>query len=75
MATLAATKLPTLIVAGEDDVLVPLDGARRMHEAAPHARLEVIPGAVHMSPLEQPKRFLDVVRAFLKETRPGDGGL
>lgn len=65
-ATLASTKLPTLIIAGEDDTLTPLAGARRMQEAAPHVRLEIIPGAGHMSPVEQPDRFLAVLRAFVK---------
>ena len=64
--TLATTSLPMLIVAGEDDTLTPLDGARRMQAAAPHAQLEQIPRAGHMSPVEQPDRFLEVVSSFLK---------
>jgi pimeloyl-ACP methyl ester carboxylesterase len=68
--TLASTRLPMLIVAGEDDSLTPLEGARRMQQAAPHARLEVIPEAGHMSPVEQPGRFAEILRQFLKELPP-----
>jgi pimeloyl-ACP methyl ester carboxylesterase len=65
--TLAATELPTLIIAGEDDTLTPLDGARRMQQAAPRAHLEVIPRAGHMSPVEQPGRFQELLRGFLEQ--------
>lgn len=68
--TLASMRLPVLIVAGGDDTLMPVEDARKMQQAAPHARLEVIPGAGHMSPVEQPQRFLDLLLRFLRQLPP-----
>ena len=56
---------PVLVVAGELDVLIPLDDAEAMQKAAPNAQLEVVPKSGHMSPVENPKAFLTVLRRFL----------
>jgi 3-oxoadipate enol-lactonase len=71
-STLAALTCPVLIVAGDEDALTPLEGARQMQRAAPHSRLEVIPRSGHMSPVENPERFLEVLRRFLEEIRSPD---
>jgi pimeloyl-ACP methyl ester carboxylesterase len=55
--TLGAITVPTLVVHGADDQIVPLDEARAMAQAIPGARLEIIPGAGHLINLEQPERF------------------
>ena len=57
--------LPTLIVVGEQDVITPPAGARAMHAAIRGSVLEVIPGAGHVPPLEQPAAFSRVMRQFL----------
>ncbi len=64
--TLASAAFPVLIVAGEEDVLTPVEDARRMHEAASGSRLEVLAGAGHMSPVERPRNFLAALRGFLE---------
>ncbi len=64
-STLQALRVPTLVIAGADDTLTPLDAARVMHEAAPASRLVIIPGAGHMSNLEQPDAFSAALRSFL----------
>jgi pimeloyl-ACP methyl ester carboxylesterase len=46
--------VPTLVMAGEHDALTPPVQGRAMAEAIPGARMSVIPGAGHLSPLEQP---------------------
>jgi YbgC/YbaW family acyl-CoA thioester hydrolase len=62
--------LPTLVVVGEHDALTPPDAARRMAEAIPGARVEVIPGAGHLPPVEQAEATSRVLRDFL-EGLPG----
>lgn len=64
-ATLRALSVPVLVVVGEDDAITPPADARRMHEAAPGSRLEVVPRAGHMTPVERPERFAEVLRDFL----------
>ena len=56
---------PTQIIVGELDVPTPPADARLMSESIPNARLAIIPGAGHLSNLEQPDRFNEIVRAFV----------
>ena len=43
-----AARLPTLIVWGERDSIIPVAHGEAAHEAMPGSRLEVFPGAGHM---------------------------
>lgn len=56
---------PTQIIVGELDVPTPPADARLIAESIPNARLAIIPGAGHLSNLEQPDRFNEIVRAFV----------
>ena len=56
---------PPQIIVGELDVPTPPADARLMSESIPNARLAIIPGAGHLSNLEQPDRFNEIVRAFV----------
>jgi pimeloyl-ACP methyl ester carboxylesterase len=69
-STLPTILCPTLIVVGEHDLITPPDLARSMHRAIRTSRLEVIPGAGHMAPLEQPEAFASAVRQFM--ARPAE---
>ena len=60
---------PTLIVIGQEDNTTPLADAQLMAEQTPGARLAVIPVAGHLSNLEQPDVFNDVVSRFVGELR------
>ncbi|MEW9547566.1 alpha/beta fold hydrolase [Nonomuraea sp. NPDC050783] len=64
--TLAALKVPLLVVVGEEDELTPPAEAKAMAEAAPAGRLEVIPKAGHLSAVEQPEAFNTAVADFLR---------
>ena len=57
---------PTLVVAGAQDSRF-LDASRRLAEAIPNARLEIISGAGHMVNLEELDEFNRVVANFLKQ--------
>jgi non-heme chloroperoxidase len=60
-ATIGA--VPTTILVGTRDVLTPPRVARQLAAGIPGARLQVIGGAGHMLPLEEPDRILDAIRA------------
>jgi 3-oxoadipate enol-lactonase len=66
MDTLRAARVPVLVVAGAEDGIVPRADAEEMRDAAPDARLEIVEGAGHMTPVEQPERFADILRDFLE---------
>jgi len=59
-------RAPTLVITGELDVSAPISRARAIAERIPGAILFVVPGAPHMSPLEQPHLFNASVMEFLR---------
>lgn len=68
--------IPTLVVVGDQDEVIPRDQALALAEAIPGARLEVIEGAAHFPPLEQPNATTQVLRDFLiglRRKRNGSG--
>jgi pimeloyl-ACP methyl ester carboxylesterase len=62
-STLQAVKVPTLVMLGRHDYIC-RNAARLLSENIPHAILHRIEGAGHMSPLERPDEFTDVLTAF-----------
>jgi 3-oxoadipate enol-lactonase len=65
--TLAEIEVPTLIIHGAEDQIVPVDEARAMKRAIRSAKLVVIPEAGHMVNLERIDEFNDAVLDFLEE--------
>ncbi|MEP7240770.1 MAG: alpha/beta fold hydrolase [Devosia sp.] len=53
--TLAAIGVPTVVIVGEADQIVPLEVAQEMHEGVAGSRLVVVPDAGHLALLEQPE--------------------
>ncbi len=62
--------VPTLIVWGDRDGVIPVAHAYRAHEAMPGSRLEVFPGAGHFPHHADHDRFVDVLREFVGTTAP-----
>lgn len=58
-------EVPALVVAAEHDTFTPLPLALEMTAAIPNAELEVLEGASHAAPVEQPDRIADRVEEFL----------
>jgi poly(3-hydroxyalkanoate) depolymerase len=58
---------PTLVMAGDDDPIIPLVNARILARLIPLARLEVITGGGHLFLLEEPERSAALVREFLAQ--------
>ena len=57
---------PTLVIVGEHDRTTTPRAARVLHEGIAGSRLVVVPGAGHMSYVEQPEAYVEVVRPFLR---------
>jgi pimeloyl-ACP methyl ester carboxylesterase len=62
--------MPTLLVWGTRDAVVPYEHARIAHAAMPGSRLEVFDGAGHFPHHADPARFLAVLLDFLGTTAP-----
>jgi pimeloyl-ACP methyl ester carboxylesterase len=58
--------VPTLLIWGELDVRSPLSVAHQFQQEIPDTKLVVIPGAGHVSNLEQAERFNEAVREFCR---------
>jgi pimeloyl-ACP methyl ester carboxylesterase len=65
-----AAHLPTLIIWGERDPMIPAAHGRAAHALLPSSRLEIIPGAGHFPFDDDPIAFLAALRSFLAETEP-----
>ncbi len=57
--------VPTLVVWGADDRVVPLECGERYRQLLPDARLQVVPGCGHAVDLEQPAVLAGLVRAHV----------
>lgn len=61
---------PTQIIVGELDLPTPPSDAKLMADLIPNARLAIIPAAAHLSNLEKPDTFNNIVSEFVgNETR------
>ncbi len=65
-----AAHMPTLIVWGEHDRIIPLAHAYQAHEAIPNSRLAVMEGVGHYSHVEEPAHFVEILKDFLRTTEP-----
>lgn len=62
-----AIRVPTLLVWGENDPLVPLVYGEAMQQEIAGSRLVVIPGAAHVAMWDAPAKFNEVATSFLDE--------
>lgn len=68
-----AAHIPTMIVWGDHDAIIPVEHAYAAHEAIPGSRLEILAGAGHFPHTEVPERFLAVLSEFLATTEASSG--
>lgn len=64
--------MPTMLLWGDRDSVVPVRHAYGAHEAMPGSRLEIFEGAGHFPFHSDPARFLALVEEFTAGTRPAD---
>ena len=63
---IAGIATPTLIVWGEEDLLIPVATGRLMNRLIRNSRLEVIPQCGHLPAFEKPAEFVRCVLEFLR---------
>jgi pimeloyl-ACP methyl ester carboxylesterase len=62
---LPTIKVPTLLVWGDKDKRSPLNVAYQMQDSIHGSTLEIIKGAGHVSNMEQPEQFNNILKKFL----------
>jgi pimeloyl-ACP methyl ester carboxylesterase len=69
-----AEHIPTLIVWGDQDKIIPASHAYQAHEAIPNSLLEIMKGVGHYPHVEDPFRFVEILLEFLRSTEPSNFG-
>ena len=62
--------MPTMLLWGDRDCVVPVEHAYGAHEAMPGSRLEIFEGAGHFPFHFDPGRFVQLIEEFVAETAP-----
>jgi pimeloyl-ACP methyl ester carboxylesterase len=65
-----AAAVPTLIVWGDRDDIIPVAQAHATHDAIAGSRLSIFEGVGHFPHAERPERFVEVLEDFLTTTEP-----
>jgi pimeloyl-ACP methyl ester carboxylesterase len=65
-----AEAVPTLLIWGDRDPIIPVEHGRRAHALMPGSRLELFAGAGHFPHHHSPVRFAGVLRDFVRRTQP-----
>ncbi|WP_420120532.1 alpha/beta fold hydrolase [Nakamurella sp.] len=67
----ALAGIPTMIVAGDQDRMTPLDRSERIAEVLPEAEIVVAQGSGHMTMMEDPELTNDALRRLLQRAADG----
>lgn len=62
---LASIDVPTIVIQGAEDQLMPTQGAEKMASEIPGATFVAVPNAGHLAPLENPEAVNAAIRDFL----------
>jgi len=64
---ISGIKAPTLIIVGEEDILIPPKYSRILHEKIKGSKLVIMKECGHVPPIEKPEEFNRTALGFLKE--------
>ena len=67
-----SVQAPVLLLADPGDTLVPVDTARRLARALPHAHLRLVPGAGHHLPRRAADVVADAIASFVTDVETAD---
>ncbi len=67
-----AGDVPSMIIWGENDRIIPVSHAHMAKEMLPESRLEIFSDAGHFPFNDHPDHFISVMREFIDETEPAD---
>lgn len=68
-AGLAAIKVPTAVVVGEEDYATPVAMAEALHQAIAGSTLTVLPGGRHITPTEKPQDIAARIREVIARSQ------
>ncbi len=71
---LTEIEIPTLVVWGLSDRIVPVEAALGYHRLIPHSRLELFERTGHVPQLERPARFNTLLDEFAESAKPLQAG-
>jgi pimeloyl-ACP methyl ester carboxylesterase len=63
-------EIPTMVVWGLNDQIVPVEAALGYHRLIPESRLEIFERTGHLPMLERPARFNPLLEEFIESSRP-----
>jgi len=63
-------EIPTMVVWGLNDQIVPVEGALGYHRLIPRSRLELFERTGHLPMLERPQRFNPLLEEFIESAQP-----
>jgi len=69
LPVLPLLRQPTLLLAGDDDPIIPLVNARIMHQLIARSQLHIYPGG-HLELIDRPQLLAPVIEKFLREQDP-----
>jgi len=69
--SLAAITVPALILVGDQDTVTPLTSAQTLHAGIRGSELHVVPGAAHLTTMENPAFVSEKLVAFLRRIPAG----
>jgi pimeloyl-ACP methyl ester carboxylesterase len=64
--------LPTMLVWGERDPIIPVTHGYSTHKQIPQSRLEIIDDAGHFPYRDDPRRFAAILSDFIDTTEPAE---
>lgn len=64
-SVLKASAFPVLIIAGQQDQLVPIEKSRELFTAVPNAQTVVLENAGHLGMIESPDEVITAIRGFM----------
>ena len=67
-----AHEIPTMIIWGDRDAVIPVSHGHIAHELIPGSRLEIVEGAGHFLPIERPELLDRLLRDFMASTQPAN---
>ncbi len=70
----ARVNVPVRIVTGDHDMLTPVATARALEQALPRARLRILPGGTHYTPVEYPNEVCEELERLFVEVEEAEKG-
>ena len=70
----ARVNVPVRIVTGDHDMLTPVATARALAQALPRARLRILPGGTHYTPVEYPNEVCEELERLFVEVEEAEKG-